>query len=53
MGNGTAFCGIPNHTSYLLDLKGPSSAVDGPCAYFTIAIHHGRQALIIRETSLS
>lgn len=52
MGVGTAFCGIPNRISYLLDLKGPSSAVDGACASSLVAIHHGRQALITRETSL-
>lgn len=52
MGIGTAFCGIPNRISYLLDLKGPSSAVDGACASSLVAIHHGRQALIMRETSL-
>lgn len=52
MGVGTAFCGIPNRISYLLDLKGPSSAVDGACASSLVAIHHGRQALIMKETSL-
>ena len=52
MGIGTAYCGIPNRISYLFDLKGPSSAVDGACASSLVAIHHGRQALIMRETSL-
>lgn len=52
MGVGTAYCGIPNRISYLLDLKGPSSAVDGACASSLVAIHHGRQALIMKETSL-
>lgn len=52
MGVGTAFCGIPNRISYLLDLKGPSSAIDGACASSLVAIHHGRQALIMKETSL-
>ncbi|MCJ1466161.1 hypothetical protein MMC07_004780 [Pseudocyphellaria aurata] len=52
MGVGTAFCGIPNRISYLLDLMGPSSAVDAACASSLVAIHHGRQALKARETSL-
>lgn len=52
MGVGTAFCGIPNRISYLLDLMGPSSAIDAACASSLVAIHHGRQALNARETSL-
>ena len=52
MGVGTAYCGIPNRISYLLDLMGPSSAVDGACASSLVAIHHARQALIAEETSL-
>jgi len=32
MGVGTAFCGVPNRISYLLDLMGPSVAVDAACA---------------------
>lgn len=52
MGVGTAFCGVPNRLSYLLDLCGPSMAIDAACASSLVAIHHGRQALIARETSL-
>ena len=52
MGIGTAFCGIPNRISYLLDLMGPSEAVDAACASSLVAIHHGREALIAGETSL-
>lgn len=52
MGVGTAFCGIPNRISYLLDLMGPSSAIDAACASSLVAIHHGRQALNAKETSL-
>jgi 6-methylsalicylic acid synthase len=52
MGVGTAFCGIPNRISYLLNLMGPSTAVDAACASSLVAIHHGRQALISKETSL-
>ncbi len=52
MGVGTAFCGIPNRISYFLDLMGPSSAVDAACASTLVAIHHGRQALLAKETCL-
>ena len=52
MGVGTAFCGIPNRVSYLLDLMGPSSAIDAACASSLVAVHHGRQALLAKETSL-
>ena len=52
MGVGTAFCGIPNRISYLLDLLGPSSAIDAACASSLVAVHHGRQALLAKETSL-
>lgn len=53
MGVGTAFCGIPNRISYLLDLMGPSEAVDAACASSLVAIHHGRRALLAGETSLA
>ncbi|KAL8733404.1 MAG: hypothetical protein Q9181_003612 [Wetmoreana brouardii] len=52
MGVGTAYCGIPNRVSHLLDLMGPSSAVDAACASSLVAVHHGRQALLAKETSL-
>ncbi|MCJ1241087.1 hypothetical protein MMC14_009091 [Varicellaria rhodocarpa] len=52
MGVGTAFCGVPNRISYLLDLMGPSVAIDAACASSLVAIHQGRQALIAHETSL-
>ena len=52
MGVGTAFCGVPNRISYLLDLMGPSSAIDAACASSLVAVHHGRQALLGKETSL-
>ncbi len=50
MGIGTAYCGIPNRISYILDLKGPSTAVDAACASSLVAIHHGRQSLLARES---
>ena len=52
MGVGTAFCGVPNRISYLLNLLGPSSAVDAACASSLVAVHYGRQALLAKETSL-
>lgn len=53
MGIGTAYCGIPNRISYHLDLKGPSTAMDAACASSLVAIHHGRQSLLARETDLA
>lgn len=50
MGIGTAYCGVPNRISYLLDLRGPSTAVDAACASSLVAIHHGRQSLLAGET---
>lgn len=52
MGIGTAYCGIPNRISYVLDLMGPSTAVDAACASSLVAIHHGRQALQARESDV-
>ncbi|KAF3941781.1 hypothetical protein ABW19_dt0204370 [Dactylella cylindrospora] len=53
MGIGSAFCGIPNRISYLLGLRGPSSAIDAACASSLVAVHHGRQALLAGETKLA
>ena len=53
MGIGTAYCGIPNRISYLLDLRGPSTALDAACASSLVAIHHGRQSLMTRETDVA
>ncbi|KAH7408876.1 polyketide syntase 2 [Cadophora sp. MPI-SDFR-AT-0126] len=53
MGIGTAYCGVPNRISYLLDLRGPSTAVDAACASSLVAIHHGRQSLLAGETDLA
>ena len=49
---GTAFCGVPNRISYLLDLMGPSMAIDAACASSLVSIHLGRQVLLAKETSL-
>jgi 6-methylsalicylic acid synthase len=53
MGIGTAYCGIPNRISYLLDLRGPSTALDAACASSLVAIHQGRQSLMTRETDIA
>lgn len=53
MGIGTAHCGIPNRISYLMDLRGPSTAVDAACASSLVAVHHGRQSLLQKETDLA
>lgn len=53
MGIGTAYCGVPNRISYLLDLRGPSTAVDAACASSLVAIHHGRQSLLTNETNVA
>ena len=53
MGIGTAYCGVPNRISYLLDLRGPSTAVDAACASSLVAIHHGRQSLLAGETNVA
>ena len=51
MGIGTAYCGIPNRISYVLDLSGPSTAIDAACASSLVAIHHGRQSLLTGESN--
>ncbi|KAF2259426.1 polyketide syntase 2 [Lojkania enalia] len=53
MGIGTAYCGVPNRISYLLDLRGPSTAVDAACASSLVAVHHGRQSLLTKESDLA
>ncbi|KAI9841066.1 MAG: Type I Iterative PKS [Sclerophora amabilis] len=53
MGIGTAYCGVPNRISYLLNLMGPSTAVDAACASSLVAIHHGRQALLAGESNVA
>ncbi|KAK6008858.1 hypothetical protein QM012_000761 [Aureobasidium pullulans] len=53
MGVGTAYCGIPSRISYILNLLGPSFAVDAACASSLVAIHQARQALLMGETDLA
>ena len=53
MGIGTAYCGVPNRISYQLNLMGPSTAVDAACASSLVAIHHGRQSILFRESKVA
>lgn len=53
MGIGTAYCGVPNRISYHLNLMGASTAIDAACASSLVAIHHGRQAILLGETKLA
>ncbi|KAJ5769075.1 hypothetical protein N7520_003634 [Penicillium odoratum] len=53
MGVGTAYCGIPSRISYLLDLMGPSVALEAACASSLVAVHHARQAIRAGETDLA
>ena len=53
MGIGTAHCGVPNRISFHLNLMGPSTAIDAACASSLVAIHHGRQAIVLGETKLA
>ncbi|KAF2766297.1 6-methylsalicylic acid synthase [Teratosphaeria nubilosa] len=53
MGIGTAAHGVPNQVSYHLDLMGPSAAVDAACASSLVAVHHGRQAILMRESRIA
>ncbi|KAJ6263864.1 Beta-ketoacyl synthase [Drechslerella dactyloides] len=53
MGIGTAYCGVPNRISYLLNLMGPSTAVDAACASSLVAIHHGHQAILTGESKIA
>ncbi|KAJ6163333.1 hypothetical protein N7497_003312 [Penicillium chrysogenum] len=53
MGIGTAYCGVPNRISYHLNLMGPSTAVDAACASSLVAVHHGVQAIRLRESQVA
>ncbi|OBB56202.1 polyketide synthase [Mycobacterium sp. 852013-51886_SCH5428379] len=52
-GIGTSLCGIANRVSHLLDLRGPSVALDAACAASLVAVHQACQLLRDRETSLA
>ena len=52
-GIGTSLCGIANRLSHLLDLRGPSVALDAACAASLVAVHQACQMLRAGETSLA
>lgn len=52
-GIGTSLCGIANRVSHLLDLRGPSVALDAACAASLVAVHNACQMLRAGETSLA
>ena len=52
-GIGTSLCGIANRVSHLLDLRGPSVALDAACAASLVAVHQACQMLRTGETSLA
>ncbi|MEO3761128.1 type I polyketide synthase [Mycobacterium sp. B14F4] len=52
-GIGTSLCGIANRVSHLLDLRGPSVALDAACAASLVAVHQACQMLRSGETSLA
>ncbi|MCG5454776.1 acyltransferase domain-containing protein [Micromonospora sp. PSH03] len=53
MGIGSSMCGVANRLSYVLDLRGPSVAVDTACSASLVAIHQACQALRLGETDLA
>jgi 6-methylsalicylic acid synthase len=52
-GIGTSLCGIANRVSHLLDLRGPSVALDAACAASLVTVHNACQMLRAGETSLA
>ncbi|KUI38964.1 polyketide synthase [Mycobacterium sp. IS-1496] len=52
-GIGTSLCGIANRVSHLLDLRGPSVALDAACAASLVAVHQACQLLRTGEASLA
>ncbi len=52
-GIGTSLCGVANRVSHLLDLRGPSVALDAACAASLVAVHQACQMLSAGETSLA
>ncbi len=52
-GIGTSLCGVANRVSHLLDLRGPSVALDAACAASLVAVHQACQMLRAGETSLA
>ncbi len=51
-GTGTTMSITANRLSYLLDLRGPSMAVDAACSSSLVAVHLAMQSLRSQETNL-
>ncbi len=51
-GIGTAFSISANRISYLLNLRGPSIAIDTACSASLVAVHSACQSLISKESDL-
>ncbi|WP_370948430.1 beta-ketoacyl synthase N-terminal-like domain-containing protein [Amycolatopsis sp. cg5] len=52
-GIGAARCGVANRISHVLDLRGPSLAVDTACSASLVALHLACQSLRSAETGLA
>ncbi|MEM7760411.1 MAG: polyketide synthase, partial [Cyanobacteria bacterium P01_A01_bin.40] len=51
-GTGTTMCITANRLSYLLDLQGPSMAIDAACSSSLVTVHLACQSLRSRESNL-
>ncbi len=51
-GTGTTMCITANRLSYLLDLRGPSLAIDAACSSSLVTVHLACQSLRSRESDL-
>ncbi|GHH83289.1 phthiocerol synthesis polyketide synthase type I PpsA [Streptomyces sulfonofaciens] len=52
-GIGAARCAVANRVSHLLDLRGPSLAVDTACSASLVALHLACQSLRLKESTLA
>ncbi|MEU8080909.1 acyltransferase domain-containing protein [Catellatospora citrea] len=52
-GIGASMCAVANRVSYLLDLRGPSMAVDTACSASLVAIHLACQSLRAGESTVA
>ncbi|HEX7182276.1 MAG TPA: SDR family NAD(P)-dependent oxidoreductase [Thermoanaerobaculia bacterium] len=53
VGTGSVFCIAANRISYLLDLRGPSLAIDSACSSSLVAVHLACQSLHSGETTVA
>src|SRR5680860_145406 len=50
---GNALCAAPNRLSYLLDLHGPSMAIETACSSSLTALHLARRSLLSGESTMA